>query len=620
MTDTYNKARKLGINAMNKSISEGRYPYIYNLEDYIKNSKTMGEVSLGEMEIPISMIVGTRNSDRKDAFARNFMPILDERSEFAGKWMKVYEYQMTEGISDPIIAYEYMHRFYVAEGNKRVSVLSYLKSERILANVIRILPERTGEKEIESYYEFVDFYKVTKLYDISFSAPGGYKRLAKRLGLSLDEPWTEEDVRLLKGGFYIFKASYEKKRRKLPVSDAFLIFLEYFDLDWLYNNRSQALEKLLDRLEKEFQTDNYAEAPLYQDNPGEEKTNIIDMVLPGYTLQKPLKIAFLYEAEPNVSSWVYAHESGRESVEEHFAGLVKTFVFEGCDSKDSIATAVKRAVSEGCEVVFSVSPVQLQHILQLAVVYPNVKFLNCSVNITRHSVRSYYGRMYEAKYLMGILAGILNDNHKIGYVADYPIYGNIANINAFALGVAATDPLAEIYLTWMGEKHPQRDEIFWNNQIRIFSGPDNIKPNIYDKDWGLIFVDNGEYKNLALPMCDWGMYYRKIIESILRKTWNAKNLTSSSKPINYWWGMDTGIIDLVLSNRLPGETLSLINSIKKAMVNGVIVPFLGLTHEDIITMNELSHNIVGSIPKYDELSDRGKLLKESNGYIPGEKE
>ena len=56
--------------------------------------------------------------------------------------------------------------------------------------------------------------------------------------------------------------------------------------------------------------------------------------------------------------------------------------------------------------------------------------------------------MYEAKAILGALAATLCDNHKIGYVADYPIYGSVAEINAFAIGAAMMDPDVKIYLEW----------------------------------------------------------------------------------------------------------------------------------------------------------------------------
>lgn len=68
--------------------------------------------------------------------------------------------------------------------------------------------------------------------------------------------------------------------------------------------------------------------------------------------------------------------------------------------------------------------------LKVAVDHPDVKILNCSLNTSHKYIRTYYARMYEAKFLSGMIAGALAENDRIAYIADYPIYGMIANINA----------------------------------------------------------------------------------------------------------------------------------------------------------------------------------------------
>ena len=127
-------------------------------------------VSLGTMDIPLSRLVGTKTEDRTNAFADNFMPLLPEKSEFAAKWAMLYDYQIDEGIQDPIVAFEYMNQFYVQEGNKRVSVLKFLGAYSILGTVTRLIPKRTEEKENKIYFEFLDFYQVSQNCEVWFSA------------------------------------------------------------------------------------------------------------------------------------------------------------------------------------------------------------------------------------------------------------------------------------------------------------------------------------------------------------------------------------------------------------------------------------------------------------------
>ena len=91
-------------------------------------------------------------------------------------------------------------------------------------------------------------------------------------------------------------------------------------------------------------------------------------------------------------------------------------------------------VKNKADLVFVTSPSMIMASLKEAIAHPEVKILNCSLNTSHKYIRTYYARMYEAKFLTGLIAGALTDNDKIGYVAGYPVYGVTANINAFALG------------------------------------------------------------------------------------------------------------------------------------------------------------------------------------------
>ena len=140
MLDDYRRARKLGHKQLQTDVSAGRYPYLPALDDILKGEGYQGEVPVGTMEIDIDLIAGTRTRGRQNTFATNFMPLPESGSEFSMKWSDLIDSQRAEGIRDPIVVYEFMQRFYVQEGNKRVSVLRYLGQPTILASVTRVVP------------------------------------------------------------------------------------------------------------------------------------------------------------------------------------------------------------------------------------------------------------------------------------------------------------------------------------------------------------------------------------------------------------------------------------------------------------------------------------------------
>ena len=105
----------------------GQSPYLAVLDDILTDVDIVAQEPLGLVDIPAESIVGTKTAGRHTAFASNFMPLLDDDTEFAVKWSNLCDAQSGRGVSTPhIIAFEYLNKFYVQEGNKRVSVLKVL--------------------------------------------------------------------------------------------------------------------------------------------------------------------------------------------------------------------------------------------------------------------------------------------------------------------------------------------------------------------------------------------------------------------------------------------------------------------------------------------------------------
>ena len=157
MKEDYKAAKKLGEKAVREAVRNGQSPYLPVLDSLEEVKSGLAQRHLGLMELPMSRIKGNKEAGRNSAFANNFMPLFEENTEFAAKWSALYDSYAKEGIRDAIKVYEYMNQYYVQEGNKRVSVSKYGKTEYILADVTRIIPEKSDSKEVIAYYEYLDF-------------------------------------------------------------------------------------------------------------------------------------------------------------------------------------------------------------------------------------------------------------------------------------------------------------------------------------------------------------------------------------------------------------------------------------------------------------------------------
>ena len=217
--EAYQAANKQAQKAYRAAMNKGEYPYLSALDDFLPYERTAGEKYIGVIEIPLHLVAGTKTAGRRNSFANNFMPLLSDETEFALKWSGLYDSQLDEGIRDPIVVYEYMHRFYVMEGNKRVSVLKSLQAVKISAKVTRIIPKKTDDLENRIYYEFMDFYDDAKIYDIWFSKEGSYAKLSKSYGYDPGQMWTDESRTALRSEYLSFRKIYKAKGGdKIPIT------------------------------------------------------------------------------------------------------------------------------------------------------------------------------------------------------------------------------------------------------------------------------------------------------------------------------------------------------------------------------------------------------------------
>ncbi len=674
-TGDYTKARRAAEKMYREDVAAGKYPFVPALDEMVRERNRLREERVGTMEIPLSLVKGTVTKGRQEAFARNFMPLLSDDSEFALKWSGLLSYQEDEGIMDPIKVYEFLGRFYVLEGNKRVSVLKYLGSPGIPAEVIRIMPpEGMAEEseEVRAYREFLLFYQYTGLYEPMLSQAGSYERLAEIYGQSLEKKWHWRTVQSLRSAFFRFCREFRGQggdELQVSAGDAFMLFLDIYGRKPLQGGREAELRKKMKQLWAEYRVRSNREPMAFMRLPNvrRPRTPLRRMLYKAarHAPVRPLKIAFIYDGDPGSSRWLGGHERGRISMEKRMRGRVRTRAFPKCDSPELFEAAVAKAVSDGAGVIVTVSPVQMTDTLRAAVRNPGVRFLNCSVHLSHSAVRTYYGRMYEVKFLLGALAAALADGHRIGYVSGAPFYGTVANINAFAIGASMVDPKAEISLTWSCLEGRNWRQTLHDEGLTIVSGPDLIHPGKEDREYGLYrYEADGSVTTLASPVWKWGRFYELMARSAMARVWKQEADAARDQALNYWWGLSSDVIGIDLSEAVPASSAHLIEGLRKALVAGILGPFegplqaqgglvedaasqgsrggrsplrhvlsageklismnffeenteadLGLPPEEIVTMDWLHENVKGRIPDWDELTPSARKAVSAGGIL-----
>ena len=230
-TEEFIQALKLGQKEYKEASAAGKQLHPLVLDELLSDDIAESVIDVGLVDIPAERIVGVKASGRVTAFSATFRPLLDLKTEFGAKWVSLCEAHLGEtGITDPIQCYEYLGNFYVQEGNKRVSVLRHFDAPQIPAYVKRVLPIKTDDPRNQAYYEFLEFYKDTKLYQLQFRRPGDYGKLLKYLGKAKGEPWTEEERRTFRSYYHYFTEAFAAvgKDEDVIPEEALLLWLEIY--------------------------------------------------------------------------------------------------------------------------------------------------------------------------------------------------------------------------------------------------------------------------------------------------------------------------------------------------------------------------------------------------------
>ncbi len=627
--DEYVKAQRAGEKEYDYCTSKGLYPYLTYLDDILSHVEVEYKTKLGLVEIPIDQIVGTCNANRSNAFARNFMPLLGKDTEFALKWANLYDSLEEEGMRDPIVAFEFLNRFYVQEGNKRVSVSKYMGAVSVEGTVTRVVPKKTEAKEILLYYEFMSFYEKTGINYLTFTKEGSYMALLKATSEDPEAEWTEDQKLDMKSVYVKWNKEFLARggnKLALTPADALLIYLNIFGYEKAKDSLSADFRKDIVKIWDEFLVHESAQPIAISLHPVEDpKKHMLSKLIS----TKKYAAAWVYEKSEDISAWTYGHEMGREYVDDVFGNHLQTDAFFNV-SADSAVSVMEDIIEQGYNIIFMTSPQYIAACAKVAVEHPDVKILNCSLNMSYRHVRSYYLRTYEAKFMIGAIAGALTPNNRIGYITDYPVYGAAASINAFALGAQMVNPEAEVYLEWSTLKDHNPEDTFQANDVRLISNRDLNAPQHMSREFGLYLKQEGAPINYAMPVWHWGKLYEDILQSILNGNWRDEEQAAGNQALNYWWGMSAEAIDVIYSQKLPAGTKQLLQLLDKSIRNGSFHPFSGvlefqngtfidageqLPPEDIIRMDKLVKNVHGFIPGIDDMREEFRAFISAQGLF-----
>jgi basic membrane protein A len=294
-----------------------------------------------------------------------------------------------------------------------------------------------------------------------------------------------------------------------------------------------------------------------------------------------VKVGFVYIGTAGDAGYTYAHDQGRAYLQEKLGDKVEIIYQENVSDSDNSSVAVMQSfIDQGCEVIFANSYGYMDYMYDLAQDYPDIKFLHCSGYKSSENMLNYFGRIYQPRYLSGIVAGMKTETNKIGYVAAYPIPEVIRGINAFTLGVRSVNPEATVEVVWTYTWYDPATEkqaaiaLLDKDCDVIAQHQDTTGPQQAAQErgkWAIGYnCDTSDVcpkAFLTAPVWNWGPYYAEQVQRVLDGTWKSEN---------YWGGMSDGIVQLApLTENAPEGAQEKVDEMTEKIISGEFKVFQG---------------------------------------------
>ncbi len=334
----------------------------------------------------------------------------------------------------------------------------------------------------------------------------------------------------------------------------------------------------------------------------------------------PLKIGFIFVGPINDNGWTQAHyDGGVLALKKAFGDKVQITYIENVPEGAPSLNVLNSLASRGFKLIYATSFGYMNQVMQAAKKHPNVIFEMCSGYELASNVGEYFGRMYEPRYLSGLIAGAMTKSGKIGYVAAYPTPEVVRGINAFTLGVRAVNPRATVHVVWTYSWYdpPVEKEA----ALSLINAGCDVMAQHQDSPAAVeaaqskgvyaIGYDSpnmgkfGPDAYLTSPIWDWSAFYVPNTKEVLDGTWKSEA---------YWKGMKSGIVKLApMSKLVPLSVKKLVTAMKDEIISGRFHVFEGpiydqngklripagkiMSDDALLSMQWFVNGVVGKIPK-----------------------
>ena len=301
-----------------------------------------------------------------------------------------------------------------------------------------------------------------------------------------------------------------------------------------------------------------------------------------------LKIGVLYIGSASeTSGYTYAHEIGIQGMANNI-GLSDNQIVRKESVSDSDEKAIKAAlqdcVDKKCNVIFTTSWGYMNQTEEFAEKYPDIYFANATGYLSNgKNFTNYFGRIYQTRYLSGIVAGLKTKTNKIGYVSAMGTDNSecTGGVDAFAIGVESVNKAAKVKVAVTNSWYAPDDEKKASDAL-IAAGCDVLAQHCDTTAPQEASQDNGTWSigynsdmsketpkaTLTSVIWNWSAYYTSYISSIINASYDGKN---------YYGGMKENLVSLTeLSSLCESDTADKIKEAKENIISGKFGVFDGV--------------------------------------------
>lgn len=328
--------------------------------------------------------------------------------------------------------------------------------------------------------------------------------------------------------------------------------------------------------------------------------------------------SYVYVGPVGDGGWTYMQDAGRVKVDADFPGLKSTIV-ESVPEGPAVVPVLEKLIRQNkSKLIFACTFGYMDFVLDVAQKYPDVTFMHVSGYKRADNVGTMFGRMYQPRYLSGLVAGSMSKSGNIGYVAAHPIPEVIRMINAFALGVRKVNPAATVKVVWLFSwldpgKEKEAAKALIDSGCDVLAMHADTGAVAQACEEAKVYVvgynnDMSQYAptmHLTAPIWNWEKLFAPVVQQVADGTWKSEAV---------WAGMKEGAVDLApFGSAVPEEVRKRVEDDRAKIVSGEWDVFTGpikdqkgevrvkegttMSDPDIWSMNWFVEGISGEIPQ-----------------------